>query len=82
MSHGQRELLREYLRDAAKDFHRMYAIANAKAVQAASDPGDLSMCLFEQQITFVMLMWGIEARLRLDGIFPFAVDLKPLISSI
>jgi hypothetical protein len=60
----------------------MYAIANAKAVQAASDPGDLSMCLFEQQITFVMLMWGIEARLRLDGIFPFAVDLKPLISSI
>ena len=42
----QRGLLREYLRDAAKDFHRMYAIANAKAVQAASDPGDLSMCLF------------------------------------
>ena len=78
----QRGLLREYLRDAAKDFNRMYAIANATALRAASDPGDLSMALFEQQMTFIMLVWGIEARLLLDGILPFAVDLKPLIDSI
>ena len=78
----QRGLLREYLRDAAKDFNRMYAIANARAVRAASDPGDLSMALFEQQMTFIMLIWGIEARLVLDGILPFALDLKPLIDSI
>src|ERR1700724_2019037 len=55
----QRGLLREYLRDAAKDFNRMYAIANAIALRATSDPGDLSMCLFEQQMTFVMLIWSI-----------------------
>lgn len=78
----QRGLLREYLRDAAKDFNRMYAIANATALRATSDPGDLSMALFEQQMTFVMLVWGIEARLLLDGVLPFAVDLKPLINSI
>ena len=78
----QRGLLREYLRDAAKDFNRMYAIANAKAVQAASDPGDLSMALFEQHMTFIMLIWGIEAKLLVDGVVPFAMDLKPLIESI
>jgi hypothetical protein len=78
----QRGLLREYLRDASKDFNRLYSIANAKCVQAASDPGDLSMVLFEQQMTFFLLVWGIEARLLLDGILPFAMDLKPLMNSI
>jgi hypothetical protein len=75
----QRQLLREYLRDASKDFNRLYAIATAKSVQAVSDPGDLSMALFEQQMTFILLVWGIEARLLFDGLLPFAVDLKPLI---
>jgi len=78
----QRGLLREYLRDAAKDFNRLYSIANAKSLQATSDPGDLSMALFEQQMTFIMLIWGIEARLMLDGIVPFALDLGPLMSAI
>lgn len=78
----QRGLLREYLRDASKDFNRLYAIANAKCVQASADPGDLSMVLFEQQMTFILLVWGIEARLLLDGILPFAMDLKPLMHSI
>jgi len=75
----QRQLLREYLRDASKDFNRLYAIATAKSVQAVSDPGDLSMALFEQQMTFILLVWGIEARLLLDGFLPFTPDLKPLI---
>ena len=75
----QRQLLREYLHDASKDFNRLYAIATAKAVHAVSDPGDLSMALFEQQMTFILLVWGIEARLLMDGFLPFAVDLKPLI---
>lgn len=75
----QTQLLREYLRETSKDFNRLYAIANAKAVRAASDPGDLSMALFEQQMTFILLVWGIEARLLLDGWLPFSVDLKPLI---
>jgi hypothetical protein len=78
----QRGLLREYLRDAAKDFNRLYAIANAKSLQASSDPGDLSMVLFEQQMTFIMLIWGIEARLLVDGIVPFALDLGPLMGAI
>ena len=75
----QRQLLREYLRETSKDFNRLYAIATAKTVQAASDPGDLSMALFEQQMTFILLIWGIEARLLLDDYLPFTVDLKPLI---
>jgi hypothetical protein len=75
----QRNLLREYLRETAKDFNRLHAIATAKSVRAASDPGDLSMALFEQQLTFTLLIWGIEARLLLDDFLPFAVDLKPLI---
>lgn len=78
----QRGLLREYLRDAARDFNRLYAIANAKCVRAAADPGDLSMALFEQQMTFVLLVWGIEARLLIDGVLPFALDMQPLIQSI
>lgn len=78
----QRGLLREYLREASKDFNRLYAIANAQCLRAASDPGDLSMALFEQQMTFILLVWGIEARIVLDGILPFAMDLKPLISAI
>ena len=78
----QCDLLREYLRDASKDFNRMYAIANAKAVLATSDPGELSMALFEQQMTFILSMWGIEARLLLDGLMPFAVDLKPMIAHL
>src|SRR5580658_7374373 len=56
----QRQLLREYLRETSKDFNRLYAIATAKSVQAMSDPGDLSMALFEQQVTFILLVWGIE----------------------
>lgn len=78
----QRGLLREYLRDAAKDFNRLYAIANAKSLKASSDPGDLSMALFEQQITFIMLIWGIEARLMVDGVVPFALNLEPLMGAI
>jgi len=75
----QRGLLREYLRDASKDFNRLYAIATAKAVRATTDSGDLSMVLFEQQMSFVLLVWSIEAKLLLDGILPFAADLGPLI---
>jgi hypothetical protein len=78
----QRDLLREYLREASKDFNRLYAIATAKSVRAASDPGDLSMVLFEQQMTFILLVWGIEAGLLFDGMLPFAVDLKPLIGQL
>jgi hypothetical protein len=75
----QRNLLREYLRDASKDFKRLHAIATAQTVHASSDPDELSIGLFEQQMTFVLLVWGIEARLLLDNFLPFAVDLKPLI---
>ena len=78
----QRGLLREYLRDASKDFNRLYSIANAKSLQASSDPGDLSMALFEQQMTFIMLIWGLEARLLVDAIVPFALDLDPLMGAI
>jgi hypothetical protein len=78
----QRGLLREYLRDAAKDFNRLYSIANARCVQASSDPADLSMALFEQQMTFLLLVWGIEARLALDFVLPFSMDVRPLINSI
>lgn len=78
----QRDLLREYLRDASRDFNRLYEIATAKAVRAASDPGDLSMALFEQQMTFILSVWGIEARLLVDGWLPFGCDLKPLIAHL
>jgi len=78
----QRNLLREYLHDASKDFNRMYAIATAKAVRATSDPGDLSLGLFEQQMSFILLIWGIEARLLLGDRLPFRVDLQPLVGQL
>ncbi len=78
----QRGLLREYLRDAAKDFHRLYSIANARCLRAGSDPGDISMELFDQQLAFILLIWGIEARLLLDCLLPFALNPQPLIQSI
>jgi hypothetical protein len=33
-------------------------------------------------MTFILLVWGIEARLLLDGLLPLAVDLKPLIMQL
>jgi hypothetical protein len=78
----QRTLLREYLREASKDFNRLHAIATAKSVLATSDPEDLSIALFEGQLTFTLMVWGIEARLLLDDLLPFAVDLKPLIGHL
>ncbi len=78
----QRDLLREYLRNASKDFNRLYAIATAQSVRATGDPDDLSMTLLEQQMTFILLVWGIEARLLVDAILPFSFDLKPLIEHL
>jgi hypothetical protein len=78
----QRDLLREYLKEASKDFNRMYAIATRQAVQAVSDPGDLSIALLEQQMTFLFSMWGIEIRLLLDDYLPFAVDLQPMVAHL
>lgn len=78
----QRDILREYLREATSDFNRMYSIATAKAAQATSDPGDLSLALFEQQISFLLSIWGIEARLLLDDYLPFRVELQPLVSHL
>jgi hypothetical protein len=77
----QRGLLREYLRAASADFNRLYSIANANCVKAAEDPDNLSMTLFEQQITFSLLIWGIEARLLLDGMLPFTISVAPLMDS-
>jgi hypothetical protein len=78
----QRKLLREYLRDLSRDFNRLYDIATAKAVHAVTDSGNLSMTLVEQQMGFIFLIWSIEARLILDCVFPFSVDLQPLIGYI
>jgi hypothetical protein len=78
----QRNLLREYLREASKDFNRLYAIATAKAVRAISDPEKMSAILFEQQITFVLLVWWIEARLLLDRFIPCGLDLQPLVAQL
>lgn len=78
----QRDLLREYLREASKDFNRLYSIATAKTLQALSDPEDLSAALFEQQMSFVLVVWWIEARLLLDRFMPFAPDLNPLVAQI
>ena len=78
----QRSLLREYLRAASTDFNRLFSIANARCVEAAGDPDNLSMALLEQQVTFALLIWGIEARLLLDGILPFRINLAPVMESL
>ncbi len=78
----QRNLLREYLREASKDFQRLHKIVTAKTLHAISDPEDLSLGLFEQQMTFVLLVWGIEARLLLDWLLPFSFDLLPVVAQL
>lgn len=78
----QRQLLREYLRELSRDFNRLYAIATAKSVHALNDAGNMSATLLEQQMGFIFLMWSIEARLVLDGVLPYSVDLKPVIGYI
>lgn len=78
----QRRLLREYLRDLSRDFNRLYDIATAKAVHATNDSGNLSMTLVEQQMGFIFLIWSIEVRLILDVVFPYSVDLRPVIGYI
>ena len=78
----QRQLLREYLRELSRDFNRLYSIATAKSVHALNDSGNLSMTLVEQQMGFIFLIWSIEARLLLDSVFPYSVDLQPVIAYI
>jgi hypothetical protein len=78
----QRNLLRQYLRDASRDFNRLYAIAIAKCVKANSDPDDMSLGLLEQQMTFILQVWGIEARLLADEFLPFAFDLTPVVEQM
>jgi hypothetical protein len=78
----QRQLLREYLRDLSRDFNRLYEIATVKSVQAINDSGNLSVNLVEQQMGFIFLIWTIEARLILDSVLPYSVDLKPVIGYI
>jgi len=78
----QRQLLREYLRELSRDFNRLYDIATAKSVSAMNDSGNISVILVEQQMGFIFLIWSIEARLALDCVFPYSVDLKPVISYI
>lgn len=78
----QRNLLREYLREASKDFNRLHSIATAKTLRALSDPDGLSMALFEQQMSFVLVVWWIEARLLLDRFVPLGMELEPLVAQI
>ena len=78
----QRNLLREYMRDAARDFRRLHAIATAKIVRALSDPDDLSMALFEQQMSFALLVWWIETRLVLDRFLPYTLNLAPFVEQM
>ena len=78
----QRDLLREYLREASNDFRRLHAIAIAKTLHALSDPDNLSMALFEQQMSFVLVVWWIEARLLLDRYLPFSMDLRPVVEQL
>ena len=78
----QRNLLREYLHMASKDFGRLYAIANVRAARATSDAGNLSMALLEDEVSFIFLVWGIEARLMLDSVLPGLIDLKPVVRHI
>jgi hypothetical protein len=78
----QRDLLREYLKEAQKDFNQMYAIATRKAVQAVSDQGDLSIALLEQQMSFLFSIWALEIRLLVDDYLPFNVDLAPMVAHL
>jgi hypothetical protein len=78
----QRQLLREYLRNLSRDFNRLYDIATAKSVHALNDTGNMSTSLVEHQMGFIFLIWSIEARLALDSVFPYSVDLKPVVSCI
>jgi len=78
----QRSLLREYLKDLSRDVNRLYAILNARSAHARSDEGDISLALTEQQTTFALLIWGIEARLFVDVLMPRPLDIKPLVSAL
>ena len=78
----QRALLREYLHDVSKDVTRLYAILNARSVHARSDEGNVSLALTEQQTSFALLIWGIEARLVLDTVMPRPLNITPLISAL
>jgi hypothetical protein len=78
----QRDLLRGYLRDLSNDVNRLYAILNARSAHAHNDEGDVSLALTEQQTTFALLIWGIEARLVLDAVMPRPLDIRPLVSAV
>lgn len=78
----QRKLLREYLHDLSKDVNRLYAILNARSANARTDEGNVSLALTEQQTTFALLIWGIEARLFLDAVMPRQLDIQPLVSAL
>jgi hypothetical protein len=78
----QRALLREYLHDLSKDVNRLYAILNARSANARNDEGNVSLALTEQQTSFALLIWGMEARLLLDQVMPRALNIRPLIAAL
>jgi hypothetical protein len=78
----QRTILREYLRELSKDVNRLYAILNARSANARNDEGNVSLALTEQQTSFALLIWGIEARLVLDVVMPGPLNIAPLMSAL
>jgi hypothetical protein len=78
----KRDLLREYLREASKDFNRMYRIANDRCVQARSDPDNMSAALLDEQLSFLFTVWVIEAKLLLGDLLPFQTDLRPMLAHL
>ena len=72
----QRQMLRDYLRGLARDFHRLHGLA------AGSDPGNLALALVDERMAFSLGIWSIEARLLLNEIVPCAVNLRPLLANV
>lgn len=68
----QRQMLREYLRVLARDFHRLHALAAEAGAPAQMD----------EKMEFVFCVWSIELRLALNQLTRCAVNLETLLASV
>ncbi len=78
----RRRIFRRYLRELARDFHRLHAEARRMVANSTAEHSELVGMLLRQQVTFWRGLVAIEVRLALGGVGLGKVDVRGLVEAI
>jgi len=79
---ARRRIFRTYLRDLARDFHRLHGAAKLLLLQSQEDRPDLALLLVKQRLVFALAMLAVEWRLLLHTLGLSAVDTARLLAVV